>query len=569
MIRIKNLTRPAGNAATAYGPSLTATGLPGPFGPGRLSKITRLSMADTGGPGSDQPAGSAAPHSQAGVPAVRPEGQAAVSTSDRVPALVWVIAAVFVAVELAVSDRYGFLQDELYFIEAGRHLAFGYVDQPPLAPLLTRITGILGVSPAAVRIVPALAGGTIVVMAARFAALLGAGRFGRVLAALVMACAPVLLGAVHIGNTTPLDLLAWTTVLLCVTTALLRQRPRWWLGAGAAAGIGLESDNLVVLLLIGLAIGILASDHRPVLRTRWPWLGAGIAAVIWAPNVIWQAAHGWPQLAMASALHHENTSPADYIGGLPAQLLYVGLLVIPLLIAGFVVLWRTPELRFIAVAATLILVYVLAWIPGKPYYADGMAPAVLAAGAAAAERWITRGRRPRVRRWVMTAAPLVGLAIALPLTLPLLPADDVHDLPASSQQSSDIGDTIGWPQLTRSVAAQDAALVRAGQAPTSIFTGYYAEAGALQVLGSADHLPPVLSGHNSYWMWGPGQASDRRVLVVDALGQLRPYFTRCRMLATFNPPYHVNNDWTDIQIGLCTRPVAGWRTLWPHLKHYG
>ena len=135
-----------------------------------------------------------------------------VSRSDRVPVLVWVIAAIFAAVELAVSGRYGFQQDELYFIVAGHHLAFGYVDQPPLAPLLTRITGILGVSPTAIRIIPALAGGAIVIMAARLAALFGAGRFGRVLAALATACAPVVIGAVHVGNTTPLDLLAWSAV---------------------------------------------------------------------------------------------------------------------------------------------------------------------------------------------------------------------------------------------------------------------------------------------------------------------------------------------------------------------
>ena len=517
----------------------------------------------------DQPDSSAAPATEAGVAAVTPAAHAPVSASDRVPFLAWVSAAVFVAVELAVSGRYGFLQDELYFLVAGHHLAFGYVDQPPLAPLLTRITGIVGVSPTAVRIVPALAGGAVVVMAARLAALFGAGRAGRVLAALTTACAPVMLGAAHIGNTTPLDLLAWTAVLLCVGTALLRHRPRWWLGAGAVAGIGLENDNLLIMLLIGLTLGILFSEHRPVLRTRWPWAGAGIAAVIWAPNIIWQATRGWPQLAMASALHQENSTLADYLGGLPAQVLYLGLLVVPLLIAGFIRLWRTPELRFIAVAATLIVVYVLAWVPGKAYYTDGMAPAVLAAGALAAERWIARGRRPRLRRGLVLAAPLVGLGIALPLTLPIVPAGDVHDLPASAQHSSTIGDTIGWPQLARAVAGQDAALVRAGQPPTSIFTGYYAEAGALDVLGSADHLPPVLSGHNAYWMWGPGHASDRTVLVVDALGPLRPYFASCRLLTTYNAPYHVQNDWTDLQIGVCTGPVASWHALWPRMKHYG
>jgi hypothetical protein len=474
---------------------------------------------------------------------------------------------VFVAVELALSDRYGFLQDELYFIEAGRHVAFGYVDQPPIGPLLTRITDILGVSPTAVRIVPALAGGAVVVMAARFAALFGAGRFGRILAALATACSAVLVGADHIGNTTSLDLLAWTAVLLCVTTALLRDRPRWWLGAGAAAGIGLECDNLVALLLIGLTLGLLVTEHRAVLATRWPWLGAGIAAVLWAPNLIWQATHGWPQLAMASALHQQNTSPGNYAGGLPAQFLYLGLLVAPLVVAGFVRLWGTSRLRFIAVATTLVVVYVLAWIPGKPYYSDGMAAAVLAAGAAAAEGWVTRGARPRLRRWILVAAPLVGLVLILPGLLPVVPIGDVHNLPASEQRGT-LGDTIGWPQLAHAVGAQDRALVRAGRPPTSIFTGAYAEAATLDVLGSGDHLPPVLSGHNAYWMWGPGTASDRTVLAVDALGQLRPYFARCRLLATHNPPYHVRNDWTGLQIGVCTGPVASWPAIWPHLKHY-
>jgi hypothetical protein len=197
-----------------------------------------------------------------------------------------------------------------------------------------------------------------------------------------------------------------------------------------------------------------------------------------------------------------------------------------------------------------------------------MVPALLAAGSVPAERWIARARRPRLRRGVVAAAPLVGMALVLPAVLPILPTDHVHDLPASAQHS-DIGDTVGWPQLTHAVAAQDAALARAGQPPTSMFTGYYGEAAALDVLGTSDHLPPVLSGHNAFWMWGPGRASDRTVLAVDALGRLRPYFASCRLLAIYDAPYRVHNDWTGIQIGVCTGPVASWRTLWPHLRHYG
>jgi 4-amino-4-deoxy-L-arabinose transferase-like glycosyltransferase len=252
-------------------------------------------------------------------------GQAHASPSDRLPVLPWLIAAAFVAVELAVSARYGYMQDELYFVEASRRLAFGYVDQPPLTPLLTRLAELVSLSPTVIRIIPALAGGAVVVLAARLAALFGAGRFGQVLAALTMASTPVLLSSDHVDNTTPIDLLAWTVVLLCVATALLRDRPRWWLGAGVAAGLGLENNNLMLLLLVAVGLGVLLSRQAAVLRTRWPWLGAGIAAVIWLPNLIWQATHGWPQLAMAAALRQENDSAGSYIGGLPAQLVYLGL----------------------------------------------------------------------------------------------------------------------------------------------------------------------------------------------------------------------------------------------------
>ena len=487
------------------------------------------------------------------------------SRGDRVPRLVWAIAAAFVALQLAVSDRYGFQQDELYFLQAGHHLAFGYVDQPPLAPLLDRTSDVLGVNPTAIRILPALAGGLIVVIAARLAALFGAGRTGRMIAALSTACAPVVLAATHIGNTTPYDLLAWAVVLLCVSTALLRDRPRWWLGAGAAAGAGLENEYLVVAVVAALVIGIGVTSRRDVLATRWPWLGGCLALAIWAPNLAWQASHGWPQLTMASALHQQNTSAADYIGGVPGQLIYAGAIGVPLVIAGFIRLWRSPELRFMAVAVTLIVVYVLAWVPGKVYYTDGALPAVLAAGSVSAQRWFAAARRPRARFARAGAVTAVTTALMVLTTLPVLPLAAVHAIVPANHTMTD---SVGWPQLVSQVAAQDQALARAGQPPSSIFTGDYATAAALQDFGGRYRLPPVISAHNAYWTWGPGPARDTTVLVVNGLDQLRPYFASCRQLATFNPPDHVRSDWNDIPIGVCTGPSASWQALWPRLKHY-
>jgi 4-amino-4-deoxy-L-arabinose transferase-like glycosyltransferase len=494
------------------------------------------------------------------------------TTDDKIPRLAWIIAAVFVAVELVVSDRYGFQQDELYFLVASHHLAFGYVDQPPLAVLLARTTDIFGNNPTAIRILPALAGGAIVLIAAKLAALFGAGdngprgiRDGRILAALGMATAPVLLGATHIGNTTPYDLLAWAVVLLCAATALLRDRPRWWLGAGAAAGVGLENEYLITLLLGGLVAGIvLTSAHRRVLATPWPWLGGVIALAIWAPNLAWQFANGWPQLTMASALHQQNTSTANYIAGLPGQLLYTGFLGVPLVIAGFARLYRTRELRFLGIAATLVVLYVLAWVPGKIYYSDGMLPAVIAAGSVSAQRWIASPARGRLRNGLVVAGLVLSVVIVVPNTLPVLPIAVLHTVPPDKT----VNDSVGWPQLTAAVAAQDAALTRAGEPPTAIYTGAYAEAGALDLYGGPYHLPPVVSAHNSFWTWGPGAASDMTVLVVDVPGPLAQHFASCRQLTVWNLPDQVKSDWNDIPISVCTGPAGSWHALWPYLKHY-
>ena len=162
-------------------------------------------------------------------------------------------------------------------------------------------------------------------------------------------------------------------------------------------------------------------------------------------------------------------------------------------------------------------------------------------------------RRPRAGRTV----------VILPSTLPLLPIASLHKVSGATS----IADGIGWPQLTAEVAAQDAALTRAGQPPTSIFTGAYAEAGALDVYGGPTTCRRDL-GSQHVLAVGTGDASDTTVLYVDAAGQLRPYFASCRQLAVYNPPDQVKNDWNDLAIGVCTGPSGSWKTLWPHMKHY-
>jgi 4-amino-4-deoxy-L-arabinose transferase-like glycosyltransferase len=200
---------------------------------------------------------------------------------------VWWVAAGVVVLELAVSARYGFHRDELYFIACAHHLAFGYVDQGPLGPAVVRVAiDLFGTSPSAVRVFPALAGGALVIGTGLTTSALGGGRYAQLLAAVAMACAPVTLGAAHLAGTTIYDLAAWTFTLWLVVRAVVLHRPRSWLAAGAVVGLGLENKDLLLLFSAALVVGLLLTPSRSVLATSWPWMGLSIAVLLWMPNLV-------------------------------------------------------------------------------------------------------------------------------------------------------------------------------------------------------------------------------------------------------------------------------------------
>jgi len=479
---------------------------------------------------------------------------------------VWWVAGVFLVVEMAVSARYGFHRDELYFIAAGRHPAFGYVDQPPIAPLLTRLATVLfGTAPTVVRVLPALAGGAVVVGTGLTARELGGGRFAQLLAAVAMACTPILLGSAHLAGTTVFDLVAWTYTILFVLRAVVRQRPRAWLAAGAVAGLGLENKDLVLLLGVALVVGLVATPTRRVLTTRWPWLGGLVAIVLWLPNLVWQATNDAPGLAMARSLRVEHSGSGDYVGFIPAQVILVGILAFPVVVLGVRHLVRNRELRLVLVTAGVVVVYVFAVIPGRPYYTAGMLPVLFAAGGVRIEDHDAI----RIRRRLWLAAPVVGAVLTVALVLPVLPLATFARMTFLHKTSYDLGETVGWPQFTSQVGSVFDALPAQERRQASIFTANYGEAGALTVYGPRDGLPEPLSGHNSYWSWGPGDASDQVVVAVGSVGQLRPHFAACRFDATIHSPHDVDNDENGTGIWTCTGPRGTWSSFWGDLRHYG
>jgi 4-amino-4-deoxy-L-arabinose transferase-like glycosyltransferase len=478
--------------------------------------------------------------------------------------LVLPVAALEILLQLAYANRYGYHRDELYFRTAGRHLAAGYDDQGPLTPLLGRLSeALFGESPRGLRVASVVVVGLVVVVVALLAREFGAGATGQLVAAVGTASSAFVLAVGHLLSTTTLDLLLWTATLLVVARIFGGGDERLWLVVGVVVGVGLDNKQLPLLLVLALALG-LALDRRLVAVLRSPWLcgGAALAVAIWLPNLVWQGVHGWPQLELAEDIRRDEAAE-NRATLVPLQLLLIGPLLVPVLGVGLWALLRDSALRPWRSfgIAYLVLLVVLLMLGGKSYYAVPMLLGLLAAGAVVVERWLTT----RARKVLLAAALLLTAALSVVVALPVLPADDLEETPIADLNEDAI-ETVGWPELARTVADVYRGLSPAERATAVVFTGNYGEAGAIDRYGPELGLPRAYSAHNAYARFGvpPGTAGP-----VIVLGYRDPSadFEGCRPAATIDNGLDLDNEEQGGTVFLCERPGAPWADLWPELTH--
>ena len=486
------------------------------------------------------------------------------------------IAAAAFGVEMAFSGRYGYARDELYFLAAGHHLAFGYVDQPSLTPLLARISSALtGDTLAGLRVVPALGLAVLVAATAAMSRQLGAGRTGQLLAALAAATCAEYLGAMHELTTTAPDFVFWAVMLLLVMRLVASRDPRWWIAIGACAGIAGDAKWNIAFLVGAVIAAVAATDARGLLRSRYLLLGCVIAAALAAPDVIWQAAHGWPNLDVFRALQGQaGHNRATYWIG---QVLFTGPVLTPVWIAGLIWSLRSPAARLfrpvaLACAITIAAQFV---VGGKPYYSGAAFTFLLAAGCVPLERWLAarttllaRGAARIGPAALMGAAMLAGGAVAAPVALSALPARVLHTVPLQ-KINYDLGEEIAWPRLVALVAREYDSLPGPLRRQTTILAGNYGEAGAVDRYGPGLGLPQVYSGGNNFWLWGPPPAADTAAIAVNVNpGLLRREFAHVRLVATFSNGLGVSDDEQGAPVYVATGLKSSWAQAWPAFRLY-
>jgi Dolichyl-phosphate-mannose-protein mannosyltransferase len=467
-----------------------------------------------------------------------------------------------IALHLATNATLGFHTDELYYLTSGLHPALGYVDFPPLVPLLARLeTGLLGVSPWTLRLLPSLLGGFLVALSGAYVRRLGGSLRLQGIALLSAIAAPYLLGTNWVFQTVTFDQVTWMVALYWFVCLVIDKRPKYWIYLGITLGIGLEMKYTIVGLIAGIGIAVvLTPSLRPELRTRYPWIAAAIALLIWAPNLIWQVVEGFPTLIYIANHRGSGGGPVTFLIEFGVYFFFV----IPLWLAGMISLFRSGMLRPIGIACAVPLLLFL--FVGKSYYAAGTIPIALAQGLMA----ISQIKRPRLRSSLEIAvvvATVLEFVTFFLLIVPVTPPDRIHALRLDTVNEV-FADSVGWDDIAKQVTTIYDDLPASQRASTVIISAYYGVPGALQVYDKPSDRPVAISPQLSDWYWLPNNLTATYALMVDYKpSDVTWMCTSPTLAAHLTVPYNVAGLEQGAPVTFCqlTAPIP---KIWGKLRNF-
>ena len=482
---------------------------------------------------------------------------------------------------------YGIFRDELYYLVCGHRLALGYVDQPPLVALQARLAEVLfGYHNLILfRLLPALAGSLMVVLTGALAAALGGSRRAVALALLAILPVPVFLATQSFLSMNAWEPVFWSAALLAVARLLRTpQASGWWVVLGASAGLGIENKISIVFFLAALLLALLLTPARTLLRTRGFARACVLTLALAAPHLWWQLRHGWPTLEWLTDVAH-----SDKVAVLPPArfLLEQVLMLSPL----HLLFWLPGALWLLAARAArpwrslgwlyLLFLALMLGLHAKDYYVAPIYPLYFAAGAVFWAQWASHAR---ARTAAIASAAIVitfNSILAAPLAVPLLSPKQflrftrvLHFAPIESEQHPGAGfpeffaDHLDWDRLAESVGSVYRSLPPSEQRSTGIFTANYGQASAINILGRQQGLPPAISGHQNYWLWGPsGYTGEEMIVVTDAApSEMLRTYRSCAIRDRQTSPYQM--PWEQRYVYLCRGRYQTYTSSWNALKLY-
>ncbi len=486
---------------------------------------------------------------------------------------------------LYFNNRYGYFRDEFDYMACGDHLAWGYVDQPPLIPFLIKICRLaLGDSLRSIRFIPALATSAAAILTAMITRELGGRQFAMVLSALAFIAAPIYLSDGSLLTTNCLEPLLWMGCVYFAILAIKREDPRNWLRFGIVAGIGMEEKYSIAVLGFSIVLGLLLTEQRRVFTKKWIWLGGGLAFLVFLPNFLWNVQNHWPFVELMRNIKAEGRdvvlSPLAYFA---QQVLIIHPILAPIWIIGVLAFFFSARLkpyRFLG-WCYLAAFTVFEVLHGKNYYLGPIYPVYLGAGAMVIESYIRRSRQVWLKPALIVPI-LAGGAWLAPIVMPVLPVEQfisyMGKLPFKVPRSEHshmrailpqhFADQFGWEEIVAEVKQAYMKLSPEERAGCGIFAQDYGQAGAIDFFGRRYGLPPALSGHQTYFLWGPrGYSGNCLIVLDDSREVLEGLFEHVEYVGkSADNPYALERE---IPVFICRGAKFGsLGALWPRLKKW-
>jgi hypothetical protein len=490
------------------------------------------------------------------------------------------------AAHMLVAGRYGYFVDELYYIACSKHLAWGYVDQAPLIAVVTWLErATLGDSLRALHFLPAVASGLIVLLTGLIARELGARLYGILLACLCVIVAPIYLGMDSLLTMNAFEPLFWMSAALIALKIFNGASPKLWLLFGVVCGIGLENKHSTLIFGFGLFVGLLLTKQRRQFLQPWIWLGGLIALLIFLPNLIWEINRHFPTAELLRNVQRSGrNTEAGPLMFLVMQVVILHPLAAPVWIAGLLELLRDRDgkgWRVLGITWIVIMVCMLT-MHGRLYYPIPAYPMLFAAGGFAFERWFTAWKSGRwLKPAYVSVLAISGVILAPFGYFPMLTVDqyiaysqffhfgppriETHKLGPLPQLYAD---QFGWKEMAQVVADAYYKLPPQEQKSCAIYGQNYGQAGAIDFFGAKMGLPNAISGHQSYFYWGPrGYTGECVIVMEDRQERLEERFGSVEKVGTVYHPLSMPYEHFDVF--LCRKPKFGTlQQIWPKVKNW-
>jgi hypothetical protein len=498
--------------------------------------------------------------------------------------IAFTIGACAVILQMFTNGQYGYFRDELYYLAASDHLAFGYVDFAPLIAVLTHLSrAMLGSSLHAIRLLPALAFGAEILLTGLITQELGGRRWATLLACISVLTAPVILANANRLSMNPLEPLFWMGALYFVLLTINRNQPTLLVWSGVLLGLGLENKHSTIFFISALVVGLLLTDARSLLRSKWFWIAVVITVAIALPNFVWQYLNHFPtleDLRNVKALHKNVELPP--LPFLQQQLMTLGPISALVWIPGLIyVLFvgKVRRYRFVGITY-LAFLGVMMYLKGKDYYLAPIYPVLYAAGATFWEHMASQRQRLRWVKIAMPAAILLSGCVTVPIVLPILPPDRVApyferlgvDIPRTENGMQGLlpqyfADEFGWPEMVATVADVYHALPADEQAHTAILAGNYGGAGAIDFFGPQYGLPKAISAHQNYYLWGTRDFTGESIILLEWNLREAQYWCGSVEQGPEIHPYY-GMSWEHYNILICHDLKIPLKQAWPEFKFW-